>query len=120
VNREVFKSRPSRYFWWSSIRLDSDLLSKHPMVPTTTCQDENKDCSTWDPVYIWVDPGWAEKTLVVSAFPAFVVGAAIVGGLARLGMSEVSTFPVSVPVLIFAWFYFVGWLVDRWRYKRAR
>jgi hypothetical protein len=71
-------------------------------------------------VYIWVDPGWAEKTLVVSAFPAFVVGAAIVGGLARLGMSEVSTFPVSVPVLIFAWFYFVGWLVDRWRYKRAR
>jgi hypothetical protein len=120
VNREVFKSRPSRYFWWSSIRLDSDPLSKHPMVPPTTCQDENKDCSTWDPVYIWVDPGWAEKTLVVSAFPAFVVSAAIVGGLAGLGMSAVSTFPVSVPVLIFAWFYFVGWLVDRWRYKRAR
>jgi hypothetical protein len=63
------------------------------MVPPTTCQDENKDCSTWDPVYIWVDPGWAEKTLVVSAFPAFVVSAAIVGGLAGLGMSAVFNLP---------------------------
>ena len=121
VNREVFKGRPSRYFWWSSIRLDSDPLNKHPIVPTTTtCQDGIEDCTTWDPVYIYVDPGWAEKTLMVSAFPAFVVGATIVSGLARLGISEVSTFTVSIPVVIFAWFHFVGWLVDRWRYKRAR
>jgi hypothetical protein len=52
--------------------------------------------------------------------PAFVVGAAIVSGLARLGVSEVSTFILSIPVLIFAWFYFVCRLVDLWRYKRAR
>jgi hypothetical protein len=69
VNREVFKSRPSRYFWWSSIRLDSDPLSKHPMVPTTTCQDENKDCSTWDPVYIWVDPGLGGEHWWFQHFP---------------------------------------------------
>ena len=66
VNREVFKGRPSRYFWWSSIRLDSDPLNKHPIVPTTTtCKDGIEDCTTWNPVYIWVDSGWAEKALVV-------------------------------------------------------
>ena len=120
VNREVFKGRPSRYFWWSSIRLDSDPLNKHPIVlTTTTCEDGIEDCTTWDPVYVWVDPGWVERILVVSAFPAFVVGAAIVGGLARLGISKLSTFTVSIPVLIFAWFYFVGWVIDRWRYKRS-
>ena len=101
--------------------MDSDPLNKNPIVPTTTtCKDGIEDCTTWDPVYIWVDPGWAERTLVISAFPAFVVGAAIVSGLARLGVSEVSTFILSIPVLIFAWFYFVGRLVDLWRYKRAR
>lgn len=120
VNREVFKGRPSRYLWWSSIRLDSDPLNKHPIVPTTTmCKDGIEDCTTWNPVYIWVDSGWAEKALVVSAFPALVVGAAIVRRFARLGISELSTFTVSIPVLIFAWFYFVGWVIDRWRRRRA-
>ena len=121
VNREVFKSRQSRYFWWSSIPLDSDPLNQHPIVPTTTTsQDGIEDCTPWDPVYIWVDQGWAETTLVISAFPAFVVGAAIVTGLARLGMSEVSAFILSIPVVVLAWFYFVGWLIDLWRYRRAR
>jgi hypothetical protein len=119
VNREVFNGRPSRYFWWSSIRLNSDPLNKHSAVPAA-CKDGIEDCTTWDPVYIWVDPGWMEKALVISAFPAFIVGAGLVGGLARVGISEVSTFTVSMPVLIFAWFYFVGWLVGTWRYKRSR
>jgi hypothetical protein len=83
------------------------------------CKDGIEDCTTLDPVYIWVDPGWAERMLLVSAFPAFIAGAAIVAGLARLGISELSTFTVSIPVLIFAWFYFVGWVIDRWRYKRS-
>jgi hypothetical protein len=25
---------------------------------------------------------------------------------------------ISMPVLIFAWFYFVSWLIDRWIFQR--
>jgi hypothetical protein len=71
-------------------------------------------------VFIWVEPGWFAKSLMLSAFPAFVFGAAVVHGLGRLGISEVSSFMVLMPLLIFAWFYFVGWLVDRSRFKRSR
>ena len=37
--------------------------------------------------------------------------------LARHSISEVPTFFVSMPLLVFAWFYLIGWLLDRWRHK---
>jgi hypothetical protein len=37
------------------------------------------------------------------------------GRLARLGVSEVFGFLSLVPALMFAWYYFLGWLVDRLR-----
>jgi hypothetical protein len=57
---------------------------------------------------------------MLSAFPAFVVGGLAVGGLGRLGISEFSTFMLLMPVLIVAWYYFVGWLLDRWLGKRRQ
>ena len=27
---------------------------------------------------------------------------------------------IATPSLIFCWFHFVGWLLDRWRFQRAR
>jgi len=27
---------------------------------------------------------------------------------------------VSMPILIFCWYYFVGWLIDRWSYRRKQ
>jgi len=71
-----------------------------------------------DPEYILVEPGLTAKCLVIFALPAFLVGLAIVVGLARLGVNQVLSFMVSMPPLIFAWFYFLGWLVDRRRAKR--
>lgn len=71
-----------------------------------------------EPMDVWVDPGWLARCHVLSALPAFVVGVGIVRGLGRLGVSEVISFMISMPLLIFAWFYFVGWLLDRWRQKR--
>jgi hypothetical protein len=35
------------------------------------------------------------------------------GGPGNLGLSGVTTFMVSMPILIVAWFYLVGWLIDR-------
>jgi hypothetical protein len=40
-----------------------------------------------------------------------------IGGLGRLGVSEVLRFLSLVPALLFAWYYFLGWLVDRLRLR---
>jgi hypothetical protein len=115
------KAHTSRYFYWSSIRLDSDPLNRHPRpLKLLPCKDQTENCVGFDSEYIWVDPGWLAKLLILSAFPAFVFGGFAVHGLGRLGISEVRTFMVSMPLMIVTWYYLVGWLVDRWRYKRLR
>jgi len=116
-NREMRHGRHGHYFWWGSLRLDSDPLDKHPTLELCT-QGQEGDCA-WEPLYIWVDPGLLEKALVVSALPAFLLGAVFVRGLARLGVSELASFMSTMPVLIIAWFYVVGWLLDRWQRKRS-
>jgi hypothetical protein len=116
VNREA-KSATGRYFWWSSIHLDSDPLNRQPSTP---CKAASLDCANWGPGYISVDPGWLTKLLAFSAFPAFLIEAIILGGLRRLGINEVTTFMVSMPVLIAAWYYFAGRLLDRWVKKLSR
>jgi hypothetical protein len=115
-NREMRHGRHSRYFWWGSVRLDSDPLDKHPKLEPCT-QRPDGDCA-WDPLYIWVEPGLMEKALVLSALPAFLLGRAVVFGLARLGDNELASFMSTMPVLILVWFYGVGWLLDRWRFRR--
>lgn len=109
-----------RYFWWSSLRLDSDPLSSHSKsVTAVPCKDSTETCMTTDPIYVLVEPGLLAKCLILSAVPAFLVGAGIVRSLSRLGVSEVTSFMISMPLLIMAWFYFVGWLFDRSNRKRS-
>ena len=67
-----------------------------------------------------IAPGWLEKSLVVSAFPAVLAGFAIVAGLSKLGIDEVLTFFVSMPILLFGWYYLVGWLIELWLDRRTR
>lgn len=110
---------PSRYFWWSATRLDSDPHNRHASA-AAPCNDTGGNCTKWDPEYIWIDPGLLTKVLMLSALPAFPVGMFAVRGLGRIGVSEVSSFMVLVPVLIAAWYYVVGWLIDRWIYKRQQ
>jgi hypothetical protein len=82
----------------------------------------NEPCVDWDLTQVdeWAHPGGVERSFVISALPAFIVGTLIVFGLGRLGISEVSSFMISMPLLTSAWFYFVGWLIDRWRLKGTR
>ena len=115
MNREGGGSH-SRYFWWSSVRLDSDPRNRHPHV-AAPCEAGTVDC--WDPQYIWIDPGWLTKVLLVSALPAFGIDLFVIRGFASSGMSEITSFFASMPLLIGAWFYFVGLLIDRWRHKRS-
>src|SRR5579863_4636046 len=110
---------PRRYYWWSSLRLDSDPLNKNS-APAVPCAAEIPNCSSGEFPNTKIAPGWLEKSLVVTAFPAFLVGFAIVAGLSKLGVDEVLTFFVSMPILLFGWFYLVGWLIERWLDRRAR
>lgn len=76
-NREMRHGLHGRYFWWGSVRLDSDPLDKRHTAEACT-QGQEGDCA-FEPTYIWVEPGLLEKALIISAFPAFLLGAAFVG-----------------------------------------
>jgi hypothetical protein len=112
---------PSKYFYWSWVRLDSDPADKdYPYA--SPCKDGKENCENWDLTIAdrWVDPGFLDKILIFSALPAFVVGGVAVGGLARLGVSQVSSFKFLMPILLATWYYFIGWLLDHWIRKRSQ
>ena len=90
---------PNKYYWWSSLRLDTDPLNQNsrpePAAPATVNR-----------------PGWLDRFLTISALPAFLIGSGLVIALSKQGVDEVLTFLVAMPILVFGWFYFVGWLFD--------
>ena len=108
-----------RYFWWSSIRLDSDPLNRNLRAAEPCGKNSLENCAAWDLNSIWVDPGWLVMAFSVSALPAFVVGMIIVHVLRLLGISEILSFMIAMPLLIFAWYYFIGWMIDRRMKKRT-
>ena len=108
---------PSQLFWWSSIRLNSDPLNRHHS-PAQPCLDAKGNCASWDPASFWVDPGLLAVVLMVSAFPAFVVGKLFVHALGQQGVNEIASFMVLMPMLVSGWYFAVGWLVDRERVKK--
>ena len=116
--RRMGDSSP-RYFSWSAINLDSDPLNKRSRSSCTRSQPECVDWNVED-VGLWVHPGLLERALGISALPAFVAGLLIVAGLSEVGISQVLSFMIFMPLLISAWFFCVGWLVDRWTLKRAK
>jgi hypothetical protein len=77
------------------------------------CNEAVNDCTSWKPRVI-EDPGWLTRVLILSAFPTFLAGVPLVRVLGRHGASEVWSFMVLMPLLITAWYYAVGWLLDRW------
>jgi len=120
-SRKALRS-PKPLFLVGAARLDSDPMNRHPLNTATarSCAHNTDDCIEWDPESIWVTPSAMERALVFSAFPAFLIGMAVVHGLGRLGVNEVASFMLTIPVCTALWFYSVGWLLDRWRYKRLR
>jgi len=78
---------------------------------TEPCPNITEDCVSLDPRFIWIDPGWLSKLLILSTLPAFVAGEAVIRGFGRLGVSAVWVFMISMPLLVAAWFYGVGWLI---------
>jgi hypothetical protein len=73
-----------------------------------------------EPMDIWIDPGWLTRCFMLIALPAFFATAGIVDGLARMGVSEITSFFVSMPFLTVAWFHFGGWVIDRRHGRRKQ
>ena len=104
----------SRYFWWSSFPLDSEPLNKSH----SACKLGIENCQVWGPDETERTTPLPARVLILSATPAFVLGSLIGGELGRLGVSEVLTFMLSMPLLIGSWFYLLGWLIDSWGRKQ--
>ena len=118
MNREIHgQDRKGRYFWWGSVRLDSDPLNEHPT--SKPCAQETQENCSFDPQYIFVTPGFIERALFLSALPALLVAIAVVRGAAHLGVSELLSFMIAMPLFTIAWFYAVGWFLDRWLHRRS-
>ena len=94
-------------------------MNRYPRVPAS-CKTGEENCSTWDLSYMWLDPGWLVKWLMWSAAPAFIVEAVVLGALRHLDTNEIWTFMISMPLLIFGWYYFVSWAIDRLIFKLRR
>ena len=106
----------SRYFWWSSIPLNSEPLNKS----RSACKHEIENCQVWGPEEIYVTTGLLPRVLMISAAPAFFVGSLIIEEFAWRGISEVPTFMVSMPLLIAGWFYLLGSFIDKLVSKMSR
>ena len=102
------KGHTGRYFYWSSIRLDS-----RPAQVSKPCNPYGADCADWD-FFIDVHPSLLARSFMLSGLPAFLVSFLITGGLHRLGVSEVTSFFYSVPILLLAWYYLLGRLFEYW------
>ena len=108
----------SRYFYWSTLRLDSDPLKAPPPVQQA-CIDATRECIEWQ-TYLAPKPGLAASILALSALPAFFVVAVAVKELGKLGISQVGSFMVLMPLLLASWYYFLGWLFDRRKHKPSQ
>lgn len=113
-------AHPRKYFWWSSLRLDTDPLNKRS-VSNEPCSGAQADCTGWSRLpNRWIAPGLLDRILVFSALPAFFAGAVVVVTLSKAGVDEVLSFMVGMPILLFGWYYLVGWLIERWSVRRRQ
>ncbi len=110
---------PRKYYWWSSLRLDSDPLNENPQL-AAPCANAGQNCSNGEYPNTKITPSWLDRLLIISALPAFLAGAAIVVILSKLGLDEVLIFMVCMPILLLAWYWFVGWLIEWQISKRAQ
>lgn len=116
-NREWrIRPSPSRYSRWASIRLDSDPLNRDPRSRDVSAQNRAR----WEGPLKIVDPGYLANASFFSGLPAFLSSMVVAAALSRLGVSQVLTFMISTPILLFAWYYLLGRLLDRWRRKSQR
>jgi hypothetical protein len=119
VNREIHQHFPNKYFYWSAIRLDTDPANRRNW-DAGKCKESDENCGSWELRDTWVDPSLFDRFVLLIAFPAFVLGRLIVGFLGTMGINQLTSFMLLIPVLLLIWSYFVGWVFDRWIHRRSK
>jgi hypothetical protein len=56
--------------------------------------------------------------LIFTGLPGLLAGASIVALLSWMGVNQIWSFFVSMPVFLTAWYYLLGWLLDRRRWRK--
>src|SRR5581483_7595014 len=82
------------------------------------CNERQENCAAWEPASVWIDSGLGTRVFLICDLPAAAATGMMVRVLGRFNVSQLTTFLISMPVLTFAWFHFIGWLIDRWTNKR--
>ena len=114
LNRDLRARNPyQRDFYWGTFRLQNDPLGKVPPAPCGTEMDPRTCADWWAVSDVIVDPGAILSTLMISGLPAFLATIVIVHGMGRFGVNEVYSFFVVAPTLLFGWYFFLGWVIDR-------
>lgn len=101
-----------RYFYWLTMPLDRDPLNLHP-TSAKPCKADRGDCTEVDLDFWIFEPSWQTQTFIFSALPAFLFGGVLASAFGHFGISQVITFMAVLPPLIVAWYYFLGWIIDR-------
>jgi len=112
-----YEKAHGEYFWWAQIPLDTHHVDQGPGA--AACRETEENCVSWEPHAI-EDPGWLTRLLILSGFPVFLIGIPLVRVFGRHGASDIWSFMVLMPLLIGAWYYAVGCLLDRWISGRSR
>jgi high-affinity Fe2+/Pb2+ permease len=55
-----------------------------------------------------------------TAFPAFIAEGVVLAVFSRLGLNEITLFISSMPLLVAAWFFLVGYWIDRLRIRKLK
>jgi hypothetical protein len=118
-NAQQHHQLQARYFVWSTLRLDSDPLGKRYPSPCANL-NTGESCFVWEDLAIYRHPSNAERVFVLLDFPAMIVGMFVSFMLGRIGVNEIWTFMISIPLLTAAWCFLVGRILDRRIFQRER
>ncbi len=116
LNAELRHPETARLLWWGGIPLDRQPPNTHHKSDVTPGEP------AWDAAsvdYFAPPPSALVRAFGFVALPAFLIGMAITGALGTYGVNEAATFLIVMPLLVVAWFYFLGWLIERRRRKRS-
>ena len=107
-HRRYYPKDPT--FLWGTLHLDSDPLNRHAR---NRCGDSDQDCEGFELRTLWVEPGPLLEYYLLLSMPAFLLARLVTAAFAKVGVSEVVTFMICMPIALCAWYYVVGRASDR-------
>jgi hypothetical protein len=85
--RELYRMRIENIDWTNKVICSGQQDGQRANNGPNERQGDNDNPD----MYLWIDPGWPARLLMLSALPAFIAEAAAINGLGRLGISQVSS-----------------------------